>query len=101
MAKWADYLITAVRFNAAGTHIEAVQYREDKGDSAGSASEALRSKVIEWIERGYSFCTATKGSDGNWHKGAIVKVVIIDGKQFIRTKSDGIAEDNLDNLPSF
>ena len=38
--KWADYIITAVRFNGTGTHIEAVQISADNGDTAGPASEA-------------------------------------------------------------
>jgi hypothetical protein len=44
--KWADYLITAVRFNSAGTHIDSVQAREDKGDTAGPAGEASRTEVV-------------------------------------------------------
>jgi hypothetical protein len=29
MAKWADYVITRVRFNAAGTHIDEVEAADD------------------------------------------------------------------------
>jgi hypothetical protein len=99
--KWADYLITAVRFNAAGTHIEAVQIRQDEGDTAGPAKEASRAQVVAWIESGYTFCTATKTSEGGWRKGAIVKIVVIDNQNFIKTKSDNSKADNLDNLPTF
>lgn len=100
-AKWADYIITAVRFNSAGTHIEAVQMRADKGNTVGPPEEATRVQVVGWIEAGYTFCTAIAGSDGNWHKGAAVKIVVIDNQKYIRTKNDGIKADNLDNLPTF
>jgi hypothetical protein len=100
MPKWADFLITAVRFNLAGTHIDSVQYREDKGDSVGPTNTATRTQVVQSIEAGYSFCTATE-ANGQYHKGAMVKVVVIDGEKFIRTKSDGIKSDNLDNLLTF
>jgi hypothetical protein len=99
--KWADYIITAVRFNSTGTHIEAVQIRADNGDTTGPASEATRAQIVASLEAGTTFCTATKGSDGNWHKGATVKVVVIDNQKYIRTKADGTKADNLDNLPTF
>ena len=36
--KWADYLISAVRYNAAETHIEKVRVHVDEGDKVGGAS---------------------------------------------------------------
>lgn len=99
--KWADYIITAVRFNPAGTHISNVQIRADKGDTAGSPSEATRLQVVAALEEGTTFCTATVGSNGKFQKGAAVKIIVIDGKKFIRTKNDGIEKDNLDDLPTF
>lgn len=100
MAKWADYLITAVSFNASGTHIEAVEIRPDEDDKAGSASQISRAQVVAWLESGYTFCTAT-ASGGNWQKGAEVKIYEYDSEKFIKTKADGIKKDNLDDLPTF
>jgi hypothetical protein len=99
--KWADYIITAVRFNLAGTHIEAVQIRTDEGDTVGPAGEASRAQVVASIEGGTTFCTATMGSNGKWLKGAAVKIVVIHGEQFIKTKADATKADNLDYLPTF
>ncbi len=99
--KWADYIITAVRFNSAGTHIEAVQIRADNGDTVGPASEATRARIVASLEAGTTFCTATKASNENWHKGAAAKIVVIDNQKYIRTKADGTKTDNLDNLPTF
>jgi uncharacterized protein (DUF2147 family) len=99
--KWADYIITAVRFNSAATHIEAVEIRADNGDSVGPASEATRAQIVDSIESGTTFCTATATGDQKWHKGAEVKVVVIDNQKFIKTKSDNSKADNLDNLPTF
>jgi len=98
--KWADYIITAVRFNSAGTHIEAVEIRVDNGDTAGPPSNASRAQVVAALEDGTTFCTATKGSDGKWHKGAAAKVITIDGQKYIRTKADRTTKDNLDDLPT-
>jgi hypothetical protein len=99
--KWADYIITAVRFNLAGTHIQAVQIRADNGDTTGLATETTRAQIVTSLEAGTTFCTATKGSDGNWHKGATVKIVVLDNEKYICTKADGTKKDNLDNLPTF
>jgi Protein of unknown function (DUF3892) len=99
--KWADYVITAVRFNTTGTHIESVQVRQDDGESIGAATTTSRSEVVRLLEAGYTFCTATKGDNGKWNKGAAVKIIVIDGNKFIRTKNDGIEKDNLDDLPTF
>jgi hypothetical protein len=99
--KWADYVITAVRFNITGTHIESVQVRQDDGESIGAATTTSRSDVVRLLEAGYTFCTATMGDNGKWNKGATVKIVEIDNQKFIRTKADGTKADNLDNLPAF
>jgi hypothetical protein len=99
--KWADYVITRVRFNAAGTHIEKVETYEHSGNSLTNQSSKTRSSVVSAIDSGTSFCTATKDSNGTYSYGASVKVVTIDGERFIKTKADKVKKDNLDNLPTF
>lgn len=42
MSKWADYLISEVRFNTAGTHIDKVRTHVDNGDSVGPAVDMDR-----------------------------------------------------------
>ncbi len=99
--KWADYVITAVRFNTAGTHIDKVERREGEGSELGDATEQSRASVVSALDAGTSFCTATEDSDGKWQKGATVEVFEIDEERFIKTKADAIKKDNLDDLPTF
>ncbi len=99
--KWADYVITAVHFNSAGTHIDEVQTREHTDDKLAAATTRSRASVVSLLESGSTFCTATKSSDELWYKGAMVKIVTIEGTEYIKTKADGIKKDNLDNLPTF
>ncbi len=99
--QWADYVITAVRFNAAGTHISEVRTYEHTGSELNNQAIKTRATVVNGIEAGYSYCTALKNADGTYRYGAPVKVVTIEGTKFIKTKSDSSKEDNLDNLPSF
>jgi hypothetical protein len=77
--KWADYLISAVRYNAAETHIEMVRVHEDQGDRVGAPTTWERSSVVTSLEAGYTFMTITKGSDGKWTRGARVGIVTVRG----------------------
>ncbi len=100
MAKWADYVITAVRYASDPKHIDSVQVRPDTGGSIGSASTRTRAKVIEEIDAGTTFVTAYE-KDGKWSKGEDVRVITVDGKKYIRTDANSKAADNLGNLPTF
>jgi hypothetical protein len=99
--KWADHVISAVRYNAADTHIERVRVHRDEGNRMGPAQEATRTEVVESIERGHTFATVVKGDDGKWHYGATVGIVVIRGVKYIRTDRDATPEDNLGRLPRF
>jgi hypothetical protein len=100
MAKWADFLISAVRYSADGTHIERVRVHEDLGDKVGSAKESSRTEVVENIKSGKSYITILKGQKG-WKKGQDVHIITVQNKEFIRTDKNQIASDNLENLPTF
>lgn len=99
--KWADYLISAVRYNAAETHIDKVQVREDQGDSVGSASTVERTTVVSRLEAGNTFVTIVKGTSDKWQRGAKVRIVTVRDKKYIRTDADATEEDNLEDLPRF
>ena len=101
MAKWADYGIFAVRFNAAHTHIDRVRAFPDTGDSFGSVVEFARTQVIAAIKKGTTFVTIVKNADGKWSLGKEVFVITINGTEYIKTRRDNTAADNLDNLPEF
>ena len=100
MAKWADYCISAVRYNTERTHIVKVKVHIDNGDTIGNATEWTRSDVVTAIGAGKTFVTITSTS-GNWHKGEDVRSVTIGGVKYIRTDANSKASDNLGNLPEF
>jgi len=99
--KWADYLISAVRYNSAGTHIDKVQVHEDKGEKVGPPSTWERTKVVSSLEANYTFMTITESSNSEWQRGAEVDIVTINGTKYIRTDADATEEDNLGALPRF
>jgi hypothetical protein len=99
--KWADYCISAVRYNSERMHIVKVMVHVDNGDTMGSEREWLRSEVVNAIENRKTFVTITKSGDGKWKKGEDVRVVTVSGPKYIRTDANSKASDNLGNLPEF
>jgi hypothetical protein len=101
MSKWADYCISAVRFNATHTHIDTVETRQDNGDTIGKAYHEPRQTVIANLKANYSYVTIFKNREGKWEKGQSVYIIKVHGTEFIKTVDNGKAVDNLDNLPEF
>jgi hypothetical protein len=99
--KWADYLISEVRFNDEKTHIDKVMsHTENDDNKVSTGAEMERTKVISLLGDDYTFATIIKADKG-WKFGAKVRVVIVDGTKYIRTDADKIKADNLDSLPTF
>ena len=101
MEKWADYLISAVRYDSEHSHIEKVRVLEDKGDKLGSAFESLRQDVIANIKGGKTYITIYEGGDNKWNKGEEIQIITVDGTEYIRTDRNQEKSDNLGNLPQF
>ena len=99
--KWADYCISEVQYNVEHTHIVKVKVHVDNGDTIGSVSEWLRSEVIDAINKGKTFVTIIKTSEGKWNKGEDVRPVTVNGTKYIRTDANSKASVNLGNLPEF
>ena len=103
MAKWADYLISGVRYsNSYGSkRISDLRVHTDGESSVGASSTWSKDRVVASIRSRNSFKTIYKGADGNWKKGEDVRVVIINYRDYLRTDANNIEEDNLGNLPEF
>ncbi|MBZ9570552.1 DUF3892 domain-containing protein [Methanobrevibacter sp. TMH8] len=100
MGKWADYCISAVRYNNKNTHIEYVEVRKDNGETIGSSETWKRADVLNKLNTGKTFCTIIF-KENKWYEGADVIKVTIRGKEYIKTVNDGTEEDNLGKLPRF
>jgi len=101
MAKWADWLISAVRYDDDHSRIVKVKAHPDNDESVGTAEEQTRGTVVARIESGKTYCTIVKTQDGKWRKGEDVRVITIDGEKFIRTDANRTRKDNLGSLPEF
>lgn len=101
MAKWADYLISAVRYNTNHTHIVQVRAHEDTGESVGEGKIYDRQTIVDAINNGSTFVTIYKTNDGKWNKGQTVFIIKVNGTSYLKTVDNGKEEDNLENLPEF
>lgn len=101
MAKWADYLISAVRYNPDHTHITHVKAHEDTGETVGTGKTYTRQDIVNALNKGTTFVTIYKSSEGKWSQGQKVHIVKIGGTSYIKTVDNGKEEDNLENLPEF
>ncbi|CAI3960654.1 unnamed protein product [Commensalibacter communis] len=101
MAKWADFVITAVRYDENQEHIIKVKRRLDNGETLEKEEERTRSQVVNAIEnKGYTYVTSYK-KNGEWYKGKNVSIIKVDGKKYLRTDSNKTTQDNLGELPEF
>ncbi len=101
MSKWADYGISAVRYNSDNTHIAMLRIHPDNGDSIGASEDKARQTIIEMIKKGSSFVTITKTAEGKWNKGQPVYIIQVNGTEYLKTVDNGKECDNLENLPEF
>lgn len=85
MNKWADYLISAVRYNddSQQKSIEYVKVHSDHGQEIGAGSTWTKEEVVSSMLDGKTFFTIVKGSTGEWKRGAQISLVTKNGKSFI------------------
>lgn len=101
MTKWADFVVSKVKYNHDHTQIAEVEVRADTGESISSdPRRTSRQDVVSAILRGTTFVTAYL-RDGKWRKGEDVRVVTIQGVRHIRTDTNSIKADNLGALPEY
>ena len=100
MTKWADFLISAVRYSKDHKFITEVKGHEDKDDSLGQEMIVDRATVADNVKKGRKYMTVYSAGN-NWRKGNMVRSFILDGEVFIRSDKNKVGRDNLGTLPQF
>ena len=77
MNKWADYLISAVRYSEERNNkiISYFKVHQDKETSIGAGFTWSRDEVINAVNEGKTFYTIRKKNNGDWEKGNNVSVI--------------------------
>ena len=101
MSKWANYGISAVKFNSERTLVEKVVAQLDLETIFGTPSEFSRGEIVAAVKKNLSFITILTREDGKWKKGRIVRLENINGREYLKTEDNPGEADSLDNLPEF
>ena len=95
--KWADYVITGVRYAPTGSSLLELEVRADSGDAMGPEEIWPRARVLQAIAQGLTFVTAYM-RDRSWSSGVCVGVVSVDRQPYLRADGQRLAADNIDGF---
>ena len=101
MAKWADYLISEVKYTPDRKRILEVKQHEDLDGSVGEGTIASREEVSSNLKKGKTYMTIHNGSSENWKKGDVVRTFIVEGEHFVRSDKNKVNRDHLGMLLEF
>ena len=76
MNKWADYLISAVRYaDQQQGYITYVKVHEDQTRKIGKGYTWNRDEIIEALTAGKSFMKIYRKETGDWMKGLVINLI--------------------------
>ena len=95
--KWADYLVTAVKYGD-GRRIERVRQHEDTGGELGEGTVIDRDTLASNIKRGVRYATVFS-TKSNWRLGSAINCFRVGSAVSIRTDLNRVNYDLLAMLP--
>jgi len=100
--KWAEYLISAVRYeeNLNNKVISYFKVHRDNGDSVGDGSTWTLEEVLNAMRRGETFLTISKANGGKWKKGNSI-LITNSNKLVLNTDSKKLLHHDLVVIPEF
>ena len=99
MSKWANYGISAVKYDSRHSLVEKVVAQLDLETIFGTPTEFTRGEIVAAVKANYSFITIFTRADGKWKKGRLLRLANINGQEYLKTADSPDPADTLDNLP--
>ena len=102
MEKWADYLISAARYEES-LNSKIISYFKihcDNGNSVGEGSTWTKQEVLEAMLKGETFLTIHKMNGGKWKRGRAVTISKVD-KIYLRSDSENVKEHDRVDVQEF
>ena len=99
MTKWADYLISAVKYNFEHTLIVDVKRHLDQGDAIARANIVNRNIVVDNLRKGLRYKTIYQSQNNKWKMGEEIRIIPNSG--FITTDPNTTTRDNIGNIQEF
>ena len=101
MAKWADFLISEVRYSLDHKKILQVKQHEDLDGEIGKGEIVDASNVASNLKKGKSYMTIHNTSSETWKRGEKIRGFVVDGEYHIRTDKNKVSKDHLGMLNEF
>jgi len=98
LGKWANHLISAIRYSPDHKYITELVQHEDQDDSISEGTIVKKLDVTDAIKKGKSYMTIYNSND-NWKIGEKIRTFMMDGEVFIRNDKNKVGRDNLGLLP--
>ena len=100
MAKWADFVVSAVQKGSGLANISHVQIHEDLEHGFGPPQLIDKHQLSSKIQRGITFITVYKKNENEWASGELIRTYVKDGEAHIRTDDNKVDGDNLGHIPT-
>jgi len=98
LEKWANHLISAIRYSSDHKYITELVQHEDQNDSISEGAIVKKRDVADAIKKGKIYMTIFNSND-NWKIGEKIQTFMVEGEVFIRTDKNKVERDNLGLLP--
>ena len=93
MGKWADYLISAAKYDE-NRRIVQVRQHNDTSEDIDNGEIVNRDILAANLKKGLKYCTIFN-SNSTWKKGDPINLIRVGGEYSIRTDSNKVEYDNL------
>ena len=101
MDKWAEYLISVVRYSSDHKRILQVKQHKDIDGEVSEGAIVERDVVSSNIKKGITYMTIHNGSSTTWKRGYMIRAFKFDGDYYIRVDKNKANRDNLGMLNEF
>ena len=101
MGKWADYLISEVKYSPDHRRILQAKVHKDDGETVGQAEIVDRDTISSNLKKGITYMTIHNGSTDKWKIGEKVRTFMVENEYFIRADKNKVSLDNLGLLNEF
>ena len=101
MVKWAEYLISEVRYSPDHHRILQVKQHKDLDGEVGEGEIVEFAQVASNLKKGISYMTIHNGNSDSWKVGEKIRGFLVDGEYHIRTDKNKVNQDNLGMLNEF
>lgn len=100
--RWANFLISFVKYDKQKNLIEEVEVQEDLGFGISNTTDFItRQTLIENIEKKLTYTTIVLEEKGMWKMGQKVELVTLNGQKYLKTNNDDTPRDNLGELREY